>query len=397
MRRREFIGLGVGGVAAVSLGAAFWEQLFGSAESKPLRRGRGYGPLRDPDANGVRLPDGFESRIVARGDQVVAGTDYRWHIASDGMATFPDRAGGFVLVSNSETLSGGASALRIGRDGRVRDAYRILSGTTQNCSGGGTPWGTWLSCEETDDGQVWECDPAGRKRAVVRPAMGIFKHEAAAVDPHRRHVYMTEDLIDGGLYRFTPKRWPDLSRGLLEIARVGQGGAVEWVEVPDPSAASERTRRQVPGSTRFKRGEGIWFGGHTLYVSTTADDRVHAYDIRRGRIRVVYDGLASASAPLLRVDQMTGSRAGEVFVCEDIATEEISMGVIEHDRTVSRFLAVTGPQHRGSELTGVTFDPTGSRMYVSSQRAFPKSDELPGPGAIYEITGPFRGARPRPT
>ncbi len=73
------------------------------------------------------------------------------------------------------------------------------------------------------------------------------------------------------------------------------------------------------------------------------------------------------------------------------------MGVIEHDRTVSRFLAVTGPQHRGSELTGVTFDPTGSRMYVSSQRAFPKSDELPGPGAIYEITGPFRGARPRPT
>jgi hypothetical protein len=60
MRRREFIGLGVGGVAAVSLGAGFWEQLFGSAESKPLRRGRGYGPLREPDANGVRLPDGFE-------------------------------------------------------------------------------------------------------------------------------------------------------------------------------------------------------------------------------------------------------------------------------------------------------------------------------------------------
>jgi uncharacterized protein len=397
MRRREFIGLGVGGVAAVSLGGAFWDQLFGSAESKPLTRGRGYGPLREPDANGVRLPDGFQSRIVARGDQVVPGTGYRWHIASDGMATFPDRRGGFALVSNSETLAGGASALRIGRDGEVRDASRILSGTTQNCSGGGTPWGTWLSCEETEDGRVWECDPAGRKRAVDHPAMGVFKHEAAAVDPRERRVYMTEDLIDGGLYRFTPRRWPDLSGGLLEIARVAKGGAVEWMEVPDPSAARERTRRQVPGSTRFKRGEGIWFGGHTLYVSTTADDRVHAYDIRRGRIRVVYDGLASASAPLLRVDQMTGSRAGEVFVCEDIATDEISMGVIERDQSVSRFLAITGPQHRGSELTGVTFDPTGSRMYVSSQRAFPKSDELPGPGAIYEITGPFRGARPRPT
>jgi hypothetical protein len=37
-------------------------------------------------------------------------------------------------------------------------------------------------------------------------------------------------------------------------------------------------------------------------------------------------------------------------------------------------------------------------MYFSSQRAFPKSDTLPGPGAIYEITGPFRGvSKPRPT
>jgi secreted PhoX family phosphatase len=394
MRRREFI---VGGVAAVSLGAVFWDNLFGSAESGPLRRGAGYGPRRPPDANGVRLPDGFQSRVIARGDDVVDGTGYRWHLASDGMATFPHRDDGFVLVSNSETLAGGASALRIGPDGQVRDAYRILSGTTQNCSGGGTPWGTWLSCEETEDGRVWECDPTGRKRAVVHAPMGVFKHEAAAVDPRGRRVYLTEDLIDGGLYRYTPKRWPDLSAGLLEIARVERGGAVEWVEVPDPSATRERTRRQVPGSAAFKRGEGIWLDGNTLYVATTADNRVHAYDTRRERIRVVYDGLASASAPLLRVDQLTGTRAGEVFVCEDIATEEIDIGLIERDGSVSRFLSVTGPQHQGSELTGVTFDPTGSRMYFASQRAFPEGPEVPGPGAIYEVTGPFRGARRRPT
>jgi secreted PhoX family phosphatase len=393
MRRREFIGLGVGGVAAVSLGAAFWDDLFDSAASRPLRRGRGYGPRRAPDANGVRLPDGFRSRVVARGGEPVSGTGYRWHLASDGMATFPDGSGGFVLVSNSEALDGGASALRLGRDGRVRDAYRILSDTTQNCSGGGTPWGTWLSCEEIDAGRVWECDPRGRRRAAARPAMGVFKHEAAAVDPRERRVYLTEDLIDGGLYRFTPARWPDLSDGLLEIARVRGGGAVDWVEVPDPAAAGERTARQVPGATRFKRGEGLWLDGHTLYVSTTADDRVHAYDTRSEHIRVAYDGLASANAPLLRVDQLTGSRAGEVFVCEDIATEEIDIGLIERDGRVSKFLSVTGPQHRGSELTGVVFDPSGSRMYFASQRAFPPSDVLPGPGAIYEITGPFRGRR----
>jgi uncharacterized protein len=390
VRRRELIGMGIGGVAAVALGAAFWDDLFGSAESRPLRRGRGYGPLGPPDENGVRLPQGFRSRVVARGDEVVPGTGYRWHIASDGMASFPDDGGGFVLVSNSEDFEGGVSALQFGRDGRVEDAYRILSGTTQNCSGGGTPWGTWLSCEEVEEGRVWECDPSGRRRAVAHPAMGIFKHEAAAVDAADRRVYLTEDLIDGGLYRYTPAEWPDLSEGLLEIARV-RDGAVEWAEVPDPLARRERTRRQVEDSAQLERGEGVWLDGHTLYVATTADHRVHAYDTRRERIEVVYDGLASRSAPLLRVDQLTGSRAGEVFVCEDLASDEIDMGVIDRNRRVSKFLSVTGPQHERSELTGVTFDPSGRRMFFASQRAFPKSDAEPGPGAIYEVTGPFKG------
>ena len=391
VRRRELIGMGIGGVAAVSLGAAFWDELFGEAQSRPLRRGRGYGPLGTPDEHGIRLPDGFSSRIVARGDEPVAATGYRWHLASDGMATFPRDDGGYVLVSNSETVEGGASALRFGRDGKVEDAYRILSGTTQNCSGGGTPWGTWLSCEEVESGRVWECDPAGRERARPHPAMGVFKHEAAAVDPRDRRVYLTEDLIDGGLYRYTPSDWPDLSRGVLEIARV-QGESVEWVKLPDPLARRERTRRQVEGSLELKRGEGIWLDGTTLYVSTTADHRVHAYDTRRERLTVIYDGLASRSAPLLRVDQMTGSPGGEIFVCEDIATEEIDMGVVDRDRRVSRFLAITGPQHERSEITGVTFDPSGRRMFFASQRAFPESELLPGPGAIYEITGPFKGA-----
>jgi secreted PhoX family phosphatase len=390
VRRRELIGMGIGGVAAVSLGAAFWDDLFGSAESRPLRRGRRYGPLGPPDENGVRLPQGFRSRVVARGEEVVPGTGYRWHIASDGMATFPDEGGGFVLVSNSEDFEGGASALRFGGDGRVEDAYRILSGTTQNCSGGGTPWGTWLSCEEVEEGRVWECDPSGRRRAVAHPAMGIFKHEAAALDAADRRVYLTEDLIDGGLYRYTPAEWPDLSEGLLEIARV-RDGAVEWVEVPDPLARRERARRQVEDSAQLERGEGVWLDGQTLYVATTADHSVHAYDTRRERIEVVYDGLASRSAPLLRVDQLTGSRAGEVFVCEDLATDEIDMGVIDRNRRVSKFLSVTGPQHERSELTGVTFDPSGRRMFFASQRAFPKSDAEPGPGAIYEVTGPFKG------
>jgi uncharacterized protein len=391
--RRQFIGLGVGGVASVALGAAFWDDVFGSASHAPRRRGHGYGPRRAPDKNGVMLPEGFRSRVIARGDEAVPGTGYRWHIASDGMATFPAAGGGFVLVSNSETLKGGASAIRFRADGSIADAYRILEGTSQNCSGGGTPWGTWLSCEEFEGGFVWECDPAGRREAVRLPAMGAFKHEAAAVDPRGRRIYLTEDWEDGAFYRFTPRRWHDLSDGLLEVAVVAKDGSVDWRRVPDPAARRVPTRRQVRGTTEFQRGEGIWHDAGVVYVSTTGDSRVHAYDIRRRRMVVAYDGLASREAPLLRVDQLTASRSGEVFVCEDFAGNEIDIGLIDTRRRVSRFLSLTGSQHEGSEATGVTFDPSGGRMYFASQRAGGDGGPLPGPGAIYEISGPFRGRR----
>ena len=392
-RRREFIGKGIGGAVALGFGSAFWSGCFDSSDPTRPRGGSGYGPLRPPDESGIRLPDGFRSRVIARGEQEVAGTGYRWHRASDGAATFPVRGGGFVLVSNSEEpLGGGAAAIRFDRDGEVSDAYRILEGTYNNCSGGATPWGTWLSCEEVESGRVWECDPSGRRVAEPRPAMGVFKHEACAVDPAAKRVYLTEDLIDGCLYRFTPRHWPDLSEGLLEIATVRRGGGVEWAPVPDPAARRERTRRQVPGSTEFKRGEGVWFDSGTLYLATTGDSRLHAYDTRRQRIEVIYDGLRP-NTPLLRVDQLTASRAGELFICEDLATDEIHLGVMAPDRSITRFLAVTGEEHAGSELTGAAFDPSGRRLFFSSQRAgTAEPGGLPGPGAIYEVTGPFRGA-----
>ena len=392
LTRRQLIGAGVGGVATVTVGGALWRDMLDSAPSAPRGAASGYGPRLAPDANGIRLPEGFGSRVIARGDERLAGTGYRWHEASDGMATFPTDDGGWILVSNSETLDGGASAIRFARDGEIVDGYRILSGTLQNCSGGGTPWGTWLSCEEVEGGHVWECDPAGRRDAVKLPALGAFKHEAAAVDPRGRRIYMTEDLVDGGFYRFTPARWPSLDAGLLEIATVGRDGRTRWTEVPDPAATTTPTRRQVPGSTELERGEGLWRDGGAVYVSTTADHRVHSYDIASERFEVIYDGLASQEAPLLRVDQLTATRAGEIFVCEDLATDEIDIGVIERDRRVSRFLSVTGAEHAMSELTGVTFDPSGTRMYFSSQRAG-GSDGMPGPGAIYEISGHFRGSR----
>ncbi len=385
-RRREFIQSGFAAAGATALGAEFWRD----ALAATVRRGPGpYGPLRPPDANGLRLPKGFRSRLVARAQKPVHGTGHDWHVFPDGQATYPTRDGGWILVSNCEApagVGGGAGAIRFDRDGRIRDAYRILGGTNVNCSGGGTPWGTWLSCEEVDRGRVWECDPKGRRRAVARPAMGVFKHEAAAVDPRGKRVYLTEDLGDGGFYRFTPKRWPSLAKGRLEIASVAPSGAVRWHEVPDPAATTTPTRQQVPGSTPFARGEGIWFDSGTVYVATTSDNRVHAYDTRRRRIEVIYDAAKLKDPPLTGVDNITVARSGDLYVCEDNGAPDLDIVLITPGRRIARFLTATGSRHLNSELTGVVFNPRGRRLYFSSQR-------FDGAGATFEVTGPFRTGR----
>lgn len=380
LRRRDALGLALGGVTACTLGSGWWTDLLAGAAT--TARVDAYGRLRAPDAHGLRLPPGFKVRLIARGGDRVPGTRYRWHADADGAATFRVDDG-FVLVSNSEREpDGGASAIRFDRRGRIRDAYRILGGTRRNCSGGGTPWGTWLSCEEVDDGLVWECDPLGRWPPVARPALGCFNHEAAAVDPRDRHVYLTEDVDDGNLYRFTPTRWPDLSDGLLEAAIVRRGGWVDWAAVPDPSGRSRPTRQQVAGAARFARAEGIWFDAGTVYIATTADSRIHALKTRTGRLKVIYDGEREPGRLLTHVDAIAVSPEGQLIVCEDNDQGRLDIGVAERSGRVSRLLSASGPRHAGSELTGITFDPGGTRLFFASQRAA-------GVGEIYELRGPF--------
>jgi uncharacterized protein len=376
-----------GALAAGALAGS--PRLLREALAAPARAGASpYGALGPPDANGLMLPPGFSSREVARGLSQVAG--YPWPVFPDGQATFPTANGGWILVTNSESLAvtgAGSSAIRFGPDGTIAAAYRILGGTNANCAGGPTPWGTWLSCEEHDSGLTWECDPAGRLPAQPRPALGVFNHEAAAVDPVRKQVYLTEDKGDGGFYRFTPAAYPDLSEGLLEVAVVAAGNTVSWQEVPNPTPtpAETPTRRQVSDMTPFDGGEGIWHDGGILYFTTKGDRRLWAYDAAAATLEIVFDHAAAPDSSLDAVDNVTVSRAGEIFVCEDGGNMEI--GLITPGREVSPFLRFTGPAHPvegefKSEVCGVVFDPSGSRMYCTSQRAHPQSSDAPGPGAV---------------
>lgn len=351
-------------------------------------------PLGQPDANGLRLPPGFRSRVLARAGSPVAlrdgrSSEYQWHLAPDGGAVFPQPDGGWIYVSNSEASAragGGAGALRFERDGSIRSAYRILGNTNLNCAGGPTPWGTWLSCEETSDGYVHECDPTGAAPAKVRRALGAFTHEAVAVDPQRRQLYLTEDKPDGCLYRFTPQAYPSLEAGILEVAKVEPvSRQVSWMAVPQPDPPAnlfgmrQATRRQVAGATQFKGGEGIWYQNGTVFFTTKRDNRVWALDTASQVLRILYD----AKGVLRGVDNIVATSGGKLLVAEDGG--DMQLVALDQQGNAAPLLQLEGQED--SELTGPAFSPAGDRLYFSSQRG--PNERGRHVGITYEVTGPF--------
>ena len=397
--------------AAVVGGPALFRGAWAARAQMP-----GDGPFGPPvvdTGHGFLVPAGFTTRVVATGGDPVAGTDYVWHPASDGAGTFATRDGGWILVSNSESrrATGGASAIRFGPPGGdgvapITDAYRVLGrdvGTTSagNCAGGVTPWGTWLSCEENDGAQhVWECDPTGRSPAIELPQLGTFAHEAAAVDPAAGIVYLTEDREDSRFFRWVPDaaprpgRRPDFDRGRLQVAGFGdppgsaRQGAATWIDVD----ASDPSSYTADGSTRFVRGEGAWFHDGFVYWVATTNSEVYAYDTRTDRQVLLHDDRVEGS-PMRYADNIcVHPHTTDLYIAED-GTDRIEVVIItapgdDGTRQVAPFVRALPGEHDDSEFAGPVFDPSGTRLYLASQRR--------GDGVVYEISGSFAPDRRAP-
>ncbi|MDQ0943687.1 alkaline phosphatase PhoX [Streptomyces sp. V1I1] len=384
MERRNFLRGAVIGTSVAAFGGTLMR---GAAYAAPAQNGPSpYGSLGAADANGIQLPSGFTSRVIARSGQTVSGTSYTWHNAPDGGACFADGSG-WIYVSNSEiNPGGGASAVKFNSSGTITSAYRILSNTRQNCAGGATPWNTWLSCEEVSLGYVYETNPWGGT-STRRDAMGKFKHEAAAADPVRQVIYLTEDESNGCFYRFIPSTWGNLSSGTLQVLVAGSGtsGSFTWQNVPDPDGSPTATRSQVSGAKHFNGGEGCHYAGDTVWFTTKGDNRVWQLNLANSTYELAYDDslVSPGPAPLTGVDNITGSSSGDLFVAEDGGNMEIC--IITPNDVVAVFLRITGQS--SSEITGPAFSPNGQRLYFSSQRGTSGSSSG---GITYEVTGPFR-------
>ncbi|MGB1556657.1 MAG: alkaline phosphatase PhoX [Oceanococcaceae bacterium] len=392
-------------------------------------RGRfdGISPLRDANDLGIRLPDGFETRIVAIANQApVDGGNYLWHIFPDGGGVVPKADGGWYYCSNSEVPGfgtigfqfpalapisdpleafspglGGASVLEFAPDGTVVDAYSILSNTTFNCAGCATPWGSWLSCEEFPSGQVWECDPSGRNPARPLPTLGFFSHEATAIDVPRRAIYMTEDLPDGRFYRWLadPGDWPSgasrplLQNGRLQVLQVMGDGLpgtlvgpqpVQWIDALAVDEPQDRNR--IAESAAFDGGEGVWNFNGMVYFTSKGDDRVWLYNSDSETLEVVYDLATATNNILSGVDNITCTDRGDVLVAEDGG--DMQVVIISPQGELRPLLQIEGQDQ--SEIAGISFTPDGRRMYFTSDRGgpLPGGGYGPGFGIVYELLIP---------
>jgi secreted PhoX family phosphatase len=217
--------------------------------------------------------------------------------------------------------------------------------------------------------------------------MGRFKHEAAAADPVRRAIYLTEDEPDGRFYRFVPTTWGNLSRGKLQVLRAGTGtsGTFTWANVPDRDGSPTATRFQVSGAKAFNGGEGCWYANDTVWFTTKGDGRIWQVNLATRTYELAYDdGLVNPGpAPLTGVDNITGAANGDLFVAEDGGNMEIC--VITPDDKVFSFLHLVN--HGASEITGPAFNPAGNRLYFSSQRG---TAGVSTAGITFCVTGPFR-------
>lgn len=449
INRRDFGRLGLGSLAFAGFAQA------AQADSGYVNQVRGYGPLRSDRGGLLDLPDGFSYRAISSAGEMM-DDGFVTPDKFDGMACFPLGRNRVALVRNHELgpndralgptgglerleraivarpyfgadtagrpLPGGTSTIvyDLAR-GRRESVYLSLSGTAVNCAGGPTPWGSWLSCEESSikapavgraHGWVFEVPAQARGVAAPVPLTGLgrFRHEAAAVDPRTGIVYLTEDREDSLFYRFLPKRRGALAQGgrLQALAFVdspadtrnwagptfpmGAKRAVRWINLEGIESPEDdlRKRGAAAGAAIFARGEGIHRGRGEFYFTCTSGGAAKIGQIMRykpspaeGRPgeskapAMLQNFVESSSSAVLDYgDNLTVAPWGHLIVCEDRSgnARNYLRGISPDGRvyTIARLLADT-------ELAGACFSPDARTLFLNVYR----------PGKTLAITGPW--------
>jgi uncharacterized protein len=361
----------------------------------------------------VILSNGLSAKPIAETGKFVnfangGSSTIQFHGQPDGAGVFEKADGGWYYVSNCENetvgenwWNGGVGSLEFDKDGNVINYFRVANRTRHNCSGGKTPWNSWVTCEELDFGEVYQVDPTGA-RSPIKTAMGNMGHyESFAFDDNTNPptFYVTRDSKRGSLSRFTPDdvgmacynqindydRWCTLDHGTIDYLLISGGPSGTFTWTTDETAARDNAELYYPNSEGIDVADGILFTTNKklkrlMILNLTA--MTYTYESTVGG---AFNEQPDQVARLVKDDPNS-----ILYFCEDGGKGDNSPGVSGRSPNGEYFDIFRGTFPNKDETSGLAFSPDRSHMYVSYQHVgiiydLWRDDGLPFSGAMLDI------------